>query len=134
MRVLKNRVDDGTFGIKSLSARLKFEQDKIKILQANINTGNKIEESKTEIEKVKAEINRLEELIKNPPQEEYTKQALINTKIAKLKEVAKKHPRSLIRSEVRPIRSDFDLGFEEYGIPFQKVSEDNNESISTEEF
>ena len=32
---------------------------------------------------------------------EYTSQALINTKIAKLKEVAKKYPRSLIRSEVK---------------------------------
>lgn len=33
---------------------------------------------------------------------EYTEQALINTKIAKLKEVAKKYPRSLITSKVIP--------------------------------
>ena len=34
-------------------------------------------------------------------EKEFTSQALINTKIAKLKEVAKKYPRSLIRSEVK---------------------------------
>lgn len=37
-------------------------------------------------------------------QKEYTSQALINTKIAVLKEVAKKQPRSLIRSEVKKIK------------------------------
>lgn len=35
-----------------------------------------------------------------PKEKEYTSQALINTKIAKLKEVAKKYPRSLITSKV----------------------------------
>lgn len=39
--------------------------------------------------------------IGNIKEKEYTEQALINTKIAKLKEVAKKYPRSLIRSEVK---------------------------------
>ena len=39
-------------------------------------------------------------------EKEYTSQALINTKIAALKEVAKKYPRSLIRSEVKSL-SDF---------------------------
>jgi len=56
---------------------------------------------------------------------EYTSQALINTKIAKLKEVAKKYPRSLIRSEVRPI-DDSPFGmrisqFEDDELPFQKI-------------
>ena len=37
------------------------------------------------------------------PEKEYTEQALINTKIAKLKEIAKKYPRSLITSKVVPI-------------------------------
>ena len=41
----------------------------------------------------------------NSNNKEYTSQALINTKIAKLKEVAKKYPRSLIRSEVKPINN-----------------------------
>ena len=123
---VKNRVNDGTFGIKSLTARLKFEQNKIKILQANIDTGNKVEESKIELEKVKAEINRLEELIKNPPQKEYTEQALINTKIAALKEAVKKYPRSLIRSEVRPISSGNNLGFNNDGLHFQKLGSKQN--------
>ncbi len=57
----------------------------------------------------------------NKKEEEYTSQALINTKIAKLKEVAKKYPRSLIRSEVRPISSGNDLGFNNDGLHFQKL-------------
>ena len=42
-------------------------------------------------------------LDKKYPKKEYTSQALINTKIAKLKEVARKYPRSLITSKVVPI-------------------------------
>lgn len=56
---------------------------------------------------------------------EYTSQALINTKVAKLKEVAKKYPRSLIRSEVRPINSNSNLGFTKNESHFQKVSSDS---------
>jgi len=55
---------------------------------------------------------------------EYTEQALINTKIAKLKEVAKKYPRALIRSEVRKIQNaDYSTPalFEDDELPFQKV-------------
>jgi hypothetical protein len=59
---------------------------------------------------------------------EYTEQALINTKIAKLKEVAKKYPRSLIRSEVKPINfnrygrmSGSEELFDKDDFPFQKI-------------
>ena len=57
-------------------------------------------------------------------QKEYTSQALINTKIAKLKEVAKKYPRSLIRSEVRPYKSTDKKQnlFDADELPFQLVS------------
>lgn len=55
----------------------------------------------------------------------YTEQALINTKIAKLKEVAKKYPRALIRSEVRKIQNaDYstpDLFDDDFDLPFQKI-------------
>ena len=59
-------------------------------------------------------------------EKEYTGQALVNTKIAALKEVAKKYPRSLIRSEVRRINTSssqelYDQ-FEEDELPFQKIS------------
>ncbi|NDB86474.1 MAG: hypothetical protein EB127_27820, partial [Alphaproteobacteria bacterium] len=57
-----------------------------------------------------------------------TEQALINTKIADLKEVAKKYPRSLIRSEVKQIDpfSSFPKGFRMEDV-FQKIdSEDTN--------
>jgi len=77
------------------------------------------------------DINKPYEIIENISQKkqdrlnkEYTSQALINSKIAKLKEVAKKYPRSLIRSEVRPINQTSSipmLGFEDLDIPFQKI-------------
>jgi predicted NAD-dependent protein-ADP-ribosyltransferase YbiA (DUF1768 family) len=69
-----------------------------------------------------------EDFIKN---KEYTSQALINTKIAALKEVAKKYPRSLIRSEVRPIRKDAPLiEFKMDELPFQKLSSEENMEIN----
>lgn len=100
---VKDKIDDGTFGIKSLTARLKYGQNKIKILQANIDTNVNVEESKKAIEETKKEISRIEGLIKNPSQKEYTSQAETNLKIAALKEVARKYPRSLITSRVVPI-------------------------------
>ena len=63
---------------------------------------------------------------------EYTSQALINTKIAALKEVAKKYPRSLIRSEVVKIQKGLPSGnwkedmFEDE-LPFQKVSKETQD-------
>jgi hypothetical protein len=51
---------------------------------------------------------------------EYTQQALINTKLAALKEVAKKYPRSLIRNEVKPIGYEPNL-FANEETPFQKI-------------
>lgn len=63
-------------------------------------------------------------------EKEYTEQALINTRVARLKEVAKKYPRSLIRSEVRPISSS-NLGFAEDELPFQKLSNSNKEIDET---
>lgn len=66
---------------------------------------------------------------------EYKSQALINTKIAKLKEVAKKYPRSLIRSEVKPINtSQYTSLFNEADdLPFQKVPTYNPETKSKTE-
>lgn len=55
---------------------------------------------------------------------EYTEQALVNTKVAKLKEVAKKYPRALIRSEVRPINNtdyNSNLFDDDFDLPFQKI-------------
>ena len=65
--------------------------------------------------------------INQPKEKEYSEQALINTKIARLKEVAKKYPRSLIRSEVvRQIDTASYTGigndlFDEEDMPFQKI-------------
>jgi hypothetical protein len=66
---------------------------------------------------------------------EYNSQALINTKISKLKEVAKKYPRSLIRSEVKPINtSQYTSLFNETDdLPFQKVPTYNPETKSKTE-
>ena len=69
----------------------------------------------------------------NSKDKEYTSQALINTKIAKLKEVAKKYPRSLIRSEVRRINTSsaqelyYQFGKDE--LPFQKLSKSPKEIL-----
>ncbi len=67
-------------------------------------------------------------LDKKYPKKEYTEQALINAKIAKLKEVAKKYPRSLIRSEVRPISNNSNLGFVGDELPFQKAFAEGNKT------
>ena len=72
-----------------------------------------------------------EEYKRNKPKKEYTEQALINTKIAKLKEVAKKYPRSLIRSEVKPINKSSNLGFVEDELPFQKLKSTRNITSET---
>lgn len=67
------------------------------------------------------EINKLNNQI-DLKEKEYTSQALINTKIAKLKEVAKKYPRSLIRSEVKPISNGLPITqWGEDELPFQKI-------------
>lgn len=55
-------------------------------------------------------------------EKEYTSQALINSKIAKLKEVAKEYPRSLIRSEVKAIGNSNINFFDNIETPFQKLS------------
>jgi len=69
-------------------------------------------------------------------QKEYTGQALINTKIAALKEVAKKYPRSLIRSEVKSIKASafagsemYNAGFDPDELPFQKLSKSPKEIL-----
>ena len=65
-----------------------------------------------------------------PKEKEYIEQALINTKISALKEVAKKYPRSLIRSEVVKLYKNTDVSekdyfFEEDELPFQLVQNNN---------
>ena len=62
------------------------------------------------------ELKELKNKKKNITQKEYTSQALINTKIAALKEVAKKYPRRLIRSEVKKqVLSYNDALYEQFG-------------------
>ena len=59
---------------------------------------------------------------------EYTSQALINTKISRLKEVAKKYPRNLIRGEVKRINTSSSQElYDQFGVdelPFQKISKE----------
>ena len=88
---------------------------------------NKIKELIKEAEKIYNERKKNEK--------EYTNQALINTKIARLKEVAKKYPRSLIRSEVKPISESqvTSLFNESDDLPFQKVPTYNPETKSKTE-
>ena len=64
---------------------------------------------------------------------EYNSQALINTKIAVLKEVAKKYPRNLIRSEVKRINTSSSQElYDQFGVdelPFQKISKEKQIEI-----
>jgi len=66
---------------------------------------------------------------------EYTSQALINTKIVKLKEVTKKYPRSLIRSEVKRKREYNDFGqditpTDPDDLPFQRIPSNVKSAIA----
>lgn len=73
----------------------------------------------------------LNEKIEEYNKKEYTSQAEINLKIAALKEVARKYPRSLIRSEVKRINTSSSQElYDQFGadeLPFQKVSKDTQE-------
>jgi hypothetical protein len=86
-------------------------------------------ENKKDAEK---ELNKIQP---KKSQKEYTSQALINTKIAALKEVAKKYPRSLIRNEVRKSNTSSSQElYDQFGadeLPFQKVPlVENNKILS----
>lgn len=100
----------------------------------NVTTGTQptqtYETLKQSIDSVKEKLNEnnlQDEDMPFAPKEqrkEYTSQALINTKIAKLKEVAKKYPRSLIRSEVVRTSEYYPgefSGFAEDELPFQRI-------------
>ena len=96
----------------------------------NFNTKKEAEDYlKEEIQKAQNALNKL----KSKPKKEYTSQALINTKIAKLKEVAKKYPRSLIRSEVKRINTSSSQElYDQFGadeLPFQKLSKSPKEVL-----
>ena len=74
------------------------------------------------------------EKINKPKEKEYTSQAEINLKIAALKEVARKYPRSLIRSEVKPIEKIRQVSSYFEDLPFQKIPSaknliDNNQTF-----
>ena len=62
-----------------------------------------------------------------------TLQALINTKISRLKEVAKKYPRNLIRGEVKRINTSSSQElYDQFGLdelPFQKYQEKQIEML-----
>jgi hypothetical protein len=116
-----------------------FYQDgiKVEIIEGDNNNPKKVYLNGVDTPLYKEDyVNLLTEKYKELfpfPKKEFTNQALINTKIAKLKEVAKAQPRSLIRSEVIEQRKDYTRGqqtwdpdFEE--LPFQKIPSKLNES------
>lgn len=132
---VKNRLGIAETGsTRSLEAQIKYKKQEIAILDGILNTSKdstRLKESQQKKEQLLKDIEILQNKIDNPDlQKEYTEQALINAKVAVLKEAAKKYPRSLIRSEVRKIsileretgmRYE-DTLFEEGDLPFQKLS------------
>ena len=86
----------------------------------------------TEITKEEYENNKPK---KNIKEKEYTSQALINTKIAALKEVAKKYPRSLITSKVVPVNQNNERQYSRVNEEQLKPNTDDliiNEKLSPE--
>ena len=72
---------------------------------------------------------------KNIKEKEYTSQALINTKIAALKEAAKKYPRSLITSKVVPVNQNNERQYSRVNEEQLKPNTDDliiNEKLSPE--
>ena len=68
--------------------------------KGNFDTKKEAEDYlKNKIQEAQNSLNKL----KSKPKKEYTQQALTNLKVAALKEVARKYPRSLITSKVVPI-------------------------------
>ena len=121
-------ISNGRETIKGLRAN---EFDFIEKVTNGIQPTQTNETLKQSIDSVKEKLNEnnlQDEDMPFAPKEqrkEYTSQALINTKIAKLKEVAKKYPRSLIRSEVVRTSEYYPgefSGFAEDELPFQKIS------------
>jgi hypothetical protein len=67
------------------------------------------------------------EILKNIESKEKNSQTLINKKISALKEVSKKYPASLIRSEVKKENNNSDL-FNNDELPFQKIPSQANDN------
>ena len=87
------------------------------------------EEAVTRLKEVEKKVEQLLKESKENAKKEYNSQALINTKVAALKEVAKQQPRTLIRSEVKKISSNQyqqQLFEDDEELPFQKVSRNLN--------
>jgi hypothetical protein len=106
---------------ESMDSRLSFQDNKYYLEPYN---QSKFGNPDTTLEISKEEYDA----IINKENKDFTSQALINTKIAKLKEVAKKYPRSLIRNEVTPIGSTYGSQFSNVDVLFQKVSETTTDS------
>lgn len=89
------------------------------------------------INKLKGIVSDLEKEYKENPEKIYTDKLQVNLKVTALKEAAVKYPRSLIRSQVVPIRQGFSTDLWEPGeLPFQKLTPNQSpttviESIST---
>lgn len=75
-----------------------FQQVKLKLEASLVTDKSDLDDLREDFEDGKITKEQYEKL--TGKSKEYNEQALINTKIAALKEVAKKYPRSLIRSEV----------------------------------
>jgi len=106
--------------------------NEVKPLVTKENLKESIESTKDKIEQEEdwdGTITPESEARKIEMRQKYTSQALINTKIAKLKEVSKKYPRSLIRSEVVPVNRNYVNSYRQFDdeLPFQLIPTTNKE-------
>ena len=88
---------------KDIISHEVINKDRIRWLEKNSIDGKYEEDSKNKWEKIEGRWYKVGEFGQNETLPSYTSQAETNLKIAALKEVARKYPRSLITSRVVPI-------------------------------
>jgi len=137
LKSLKNAkilFNDSSVNEENVSANKWFIQSENNYPSIGLDTKKEAEEYlKNELTDAENFLNK----IKTKSKKEYNKQALINTKLAALKEVAKKYPRSLIRSEVKQSlvknTSTQNYLFEDDELPFQRIQSETQEDFQSVE-
>lgn len=102
-----------------------INKDRIRWLEENSIDGKYEEDSKNKWEKIEGRWYKVGEFGQNETLPSYTSQAETNLKVAALKEVARKYPRSLITSKVVPINPNLVDNSE---IQYSKISSQESKS------
>ena len=110
---------------KDIISHEVINKDRIRWLEENSIDGKYEEDSKNKWEKIEGRWYKVGEFGQNETLPSYTSQAETNLKVAALKEVARKYPRSLITSKVVPINPNLVDNSE---IQYSKISSQESKS------